>query len=230
MRPRADSRDAVHSAQGVNSPADLQRFDGASIGLGREGILEDSGYQDPTTCAVVTGCTTTRCKPHGTEVDICYRWHPWYGRTVQVVRSIAKQPGTVLQVCDGLKPERSLEIPVWMADSAICALMKFSKVPAVDAQALSALADLLDRRLYRHEEGVLESRHLSFSTQGDTDATKTTRKRSVATRSTATTTNDTRMGRTATAGQGRRAGVAGAAAKGAPHRLRRTGKPKGGGR
>ena len=67
MRLQADSRDAVHSAQGVNSLAGLQRVDDASIGVGREGILVDSGYQDRATCAGVTGCTTTRRKPHGTE-------------------------------------------------------------------------------------------------------------------------------------------------------------------
>lgn len=180
--------------------------------------------------AGVRDCTTTRHKPHGTEVDIFYRWHPWYGRKVQVVRSISKQPETVLRVCDGLKQYRALEIPLWMLDSAICTLMKFSETPAVDAQALSALASLLDRRTCRHEEDVLESQHLSFSIQGDTDATKTTRRRSVATRPTATTANDTEVGRTATAGQGTRAAVADAAAKGPPGRLRRTRKPKGGGR
>jgi hypothetical protein len=174
-------------------------------------------------------CTTSRYKPHGTEVYICYRWHPWYGRTVQLERSIAKQPETVLRVCGGLKPERSLEIPVWMADSAICALMEFSEVPSVNAKALRALASLLDRRIGQPEEGVIKSQHLSFSSQGDTDATKTTRRRSVATRPTTTTANDTEVGRTATAGQGTRAAVAGAAAKGPPVRLRRAHKPKGGG-
>ena len=184
----------------------------------------------PESCDCGDGCTTTRHKPHGTEVDICYRWHPWYGRTVQVVRSIAKRPETVLRVCDGLKRDRSLEIPLWMVDSAICALMKFSETPAVDAQALSALASLLDRRICRHEGDMLESQHLSFSIQGDTDATKTIRQPSVATRSIATTTNDTHVDRTATSGQGSRAGIAGAAAKGPPNRWRRTRKPKGGGR
>ena len=149
---------------------------------------------------------------------------------MQVLRSIAKQPETVLRVCDGLKREQSLEIPVWMADSAICALMEFSDVPSVNAKALRALAGLLDRRIGQHEEGVIKSQHLSFSSQGDKDATKTTRRRSVATRSTATTANDTEVGRTATADKGTRAAVAGAAAKGPPGRLRRTRKPKGGGR
>ena len=187
------------------------------------------GCVDPARCDDAWCCTTTRRKPHGTEVDICYRWHPWYGRTEQVVRSIARQPETVLRVRDGLKPERSLEIPMWMVDSAICTLMKFSEAPVVDAQALSALASLLDRRICSHEVGMLKSQHLSFSSQGDTDATKTTRRRSVAARSTATTANATEVGRTSTAGQGTRAAVAGAAAKGLSSRRRRAHKPKGGG-
>jgi len=108
--------------------------------------------------------------------------------------------------------------------------MEFSEAPSVNAKALRALADLLDRRIGQSEEDVIKSQHLSFSSQGDTDATKTTRRRSVATRPTGATANDTEVGRTATAGQGTRAAVAGAAAKGPPGRLRRTRKPKGGGR
>ena len=66
-RPQADSRDAVHSAQGVNSRAGLQRFDDASIGVGREGILVDSGYQDPATYAGATGCNN---KPILSRCDV----------------------------------------------------------------------------------------------------------------------------------------------------------------
>jgi hypothetical protein len=46
MRPQADSRDAVHRARDVNSPAGLLRFDAVLIVIGREGAPGDSGYQD----------------------------------------------------------------------------------------------------------------------------------------------------------------------------------------
>ena len=56
MRPQAGNRDAGHSAQGVNSLADLQRFDDASVVVGREGMPGDSGYQDRATYVVVIDC------------------------------------------------------------------------------------------------------------------------------------------------------------------------------
>jgi hypothetical protein len=178
---------------------------------------------------VGAGCTTTQHKPHGTEVEICYRWHPWYGRTVHVIGSVSKQSGTVLRVCNELNRGQSREIPVWMADSAICALLKFSKVPMVDVEALGALAGLLDRIVCRDDGGVIETPHPGFLFRGDTDASETTRRPSVATRFTATTANDTEMGGSAAPGQGARAVVAGAASKGSSRRLRGRRKSKGGG-
>ena len=56
MWPQVDSRDAVHSAQGVNSLAGLQRFDDASVVVGREGMPVDSEYQVRATYVVVIDC------------------------------------------------------------------------------------------------------------------------------------------------------------------------------
>ena len=70
MRPQAGSRDAVHSAQGVNSPVGFQRFDDVSVVFGLEGAPGDSGYRDRATYVVVTDCNNkpilSRCDTHAT--------------------------------------------------------------------------------------------------------------------------------------------------------------------
>jgi hypothetical protein len=115
-----------------------------------------------------------------------------------------------------------------MVDSAICALMKFSEAPVVVGEALSALSELLDCDTRKHQGGVINNPHPSFSAEGDTDATKTTRRPSVATRFAATPTNDTAVDGTAVAGQGTRTAIASAAAQGPLRRRRRRRKPEGG--
>ena len=149
---------------------------------------------------------------------------------MSVVGSIEKQPETVLRVCDELKREQSREIPAWMVDSAICALLKFSDAPVVNVEALRALADLLDHCICQDIGGVIDNSHSGFSLQGDTDASDTTRRPSVATRFAATSANDTWVGRSATASQGTRTAVAGAASEGPSARPRGSCKAKGGGR
>lgn len=188
-----------------------------------------SGTGNRCCCVDVSGYTTIRQRTHGTEVEVHYRWHPWCGRTVQVLRSVSKQPGTVLRVCEDLKLTRPLEIPSWMVDSGICASMRFSEVPVVEGESLGALKSLLERYVLKDKVGVIKHQHFSSSPRGDADANKTIRRLSDATRFTSTATDDTSVGRVASAGQGAGTAVAGAAAQGASPQGWGTRKPKGGG-
>jgi len=184
----------------------------------------------PASCGCGEGCTTTHQNAHGTEVDVHYRWHPWYGRTLQVLRSVSKQPETVLRVCEELKPTQPQEIPLWMVDSGICASMRFSEAPVVEGESLRALKSLLGRCVLKDKGGVIKHQHFDFSPRGDADANKTPQRLSESTRFSSTATDGTSVGRVASAGQGSGSAVAGAVVEGASPHGRGTRKPKGGGR
>ena len=118
-------------------------------------------------CGGVSDCTSARRNAHGTEVVVSYRWHPWHGRTTQVVRSLAKRSGAVLHVSierDGRA--QSLELPEWMADSAACVSMVLADKPVASIDALRSLRDLL--RVIKSVM-VVEGQHLGVKPQGDAD-------------------------------------------------------------
>jgi hypothetical protein len=121
----------------------------------------------PGNCAADTRCTSARRNAHSTEAVVSYRWHPWHGKTAQVVRSKAKRSETVLHVTVELDGRmQQLELPEWMADAAACASMVPADEPVVSADALRALRELL-----RVVGSVLvvKGQHLGVESQGDAD-------------------------------------------------------------
>jgi hypothetical protein len=93
---------------------------------------------------------TTRCKnAHRTECrDVLYPLHPWFGRDVFVHRATDKANGVFRCTLDGSDIARSLEIPVWMFDRAVCVSeVRFAVDAFVDLEALGALSALLDQVL-----------------------------------------------------------------------------------
>ena len=67
--------------------------------------------------------TSRRDNAQKTEVrSVCYPWHPWYDRSLVIRESLVKN-GVAVYRC-GLEAgditSRSLEIPQWMFDRAIC--------------------------------------------------------------------------------------------------------------
>ncbi len=111
--------------------------------------------------------TSARRNAHSTEAVVSYRWHPWHGKTAQVVRSKAKRSETVLHVTVELDGRmQQLELPEWMADAAACASMVPADEPVASADALRALRELL-----RVVGSVLvvKGQHLGVESQGDAD-------------------------------------------------------------
>jgi hypothetical protein len=69
-----------------------------------------------------TARTSRQPNTHSTESrEVCYPWHPWFGRSVVVYERLVKK-GHAVCWC-GLEEERnrrSLEIPTWMFEPAAC--------------------------------------------------------------------------------------------------------------
>jgi len=116
-----------------------------------------------------------------------------------------------------------------MADSGICASMSFSETPVVEGKSIRALKSLLNRCILKDKGRVIKHQHSGFSPRGNADANKTPKRLSDSTRFASTTTDDTSVGRSASAGQGAGSAVAGAVAERASPQGQGTRKPKGGG-
>jgi len=94
-------------------------------------------------------CTTTFKNAHRTERrDVLYPLHPWFGHDVFVHGATEKANGVFRCTLDGSDITRSLEIPVWMFDRAVCVSeVRFAVDAFVDLEALGALSALLDQVL-----------------------------------------------------------------------------------
>ena len=112
---------------------------------------------DRAPCEHACRCTTTPQNAHGTEAEVCYRWHPWFGQRVTLIRTLQKQAVDVVQVeleQDGRT--WSVELPSWMLDRAACAGMELQSEPRVGCAHLRSLRELLrcvtarDARMDRH--------------------------------------------------------------------------------
>src|SRR5262245_39055923 len=105
---------------------------------------------------VVWNCgTTTRHKTHNTELEVHYRWHPWFGLKVTTSRSCMRQAVVCLQATlehDGRL--QLLEMPGWMFDRATCAAMPLADHPTVGIKHLRALRDLLTSAAGRRNENI----------------------------------------------------------------------------
>jgi hypothetical protein len=86
---------------------------------------------------------------HRTERrDVLYPIHPWSGRDVFLDGATDKTNGVFRCTLDGSGIARSLEIPVWMFDRAVCVSeVRFAVDAFVDLEALGALSALLDQVL-----------------------------------------------------------------------------------
>jgi hypothetical protein len=89
--------------------------------------------------------TKRRDNAHKTkELEVLYRWHPWFGRVVHVHEVIEQRAGGVLRCSpDGDASRRWLELPQWMFDRAACLAIRMTASPRVDTAALMALKTCL---------------------------------------------------------------------------------------
>jgi hypothetical protein len=109
---------------------------------------------------------------HNTEFrDVCYPWHPWFGRAVAVYEVLVKQGQSVCRC--GLEEERNrraIEVPTWMFEPAACRRLRLMHEPAVNCDALRGVQALLRIVPRSNPSGVLQAQHRSLPAAGGADA------------------------------------------------------------
>lgn len=74
-----------------------------------------------------------------------YAWHPWCGRKVKVHATLVKRGIAVARCSSGeVFPDRSLELPLWMLDRAVCCKIHVAKPGSVRVESLRQLRHLLN--------------------------------------------------------------------------------------
>ena len=134
---------------------------------------DDPVRLDPRTGVFATDGTTLQFNAHNTETrTVCYPWHPWYGHTVAIRAARAKRDQAICH-CQLEHDVRlkSLEIPQWMLDPAICTAMRRRETPVVSSEALLNLKALLVHTTVCGDSAVVQNQSHSMSTKGETDAT-----------------------------------------------------------
>lgn len=96
-------------------------------------------------CVAGRCCTTRRRNAHGTDVrELLYPWHPWAGCHLHIHEAVERAGSDIFRCSKtGAMSDRWLEIPAWMFDRAVCALVRIGVAPQVDIGTLNALARLL---------------------------------------------------------------------------------------
>jgi len=82
----------------------------------------------------------------GQEVEVHYRWHPFYGRRLRLQHSEQRASGRVIHV--EVAPGTVTVLPDWMVDASVCAGMTLG-APRVSVDALRELRRLLLERGFR---------------------------------------------------------------------------------
>ena len=79
------------------------------------------------------GCRNRQTNAHITETrEVCYPWHPWYGRAVAICAVLTKRHQAVVHC--RLEPDeggKALEVPQWMFEQAGCCTMQLVQAPQV---------------------------------------------------------------------------------------------------
>jgi len=133
-------------------------------------LLVDVESCDLTTDAVWLRDTTTQHKTHSTELEVHYRWHPWFGLKVVVNRSHTRQGvACIYAVLEQDGRLRVLEMPSWMFDRVICAALPLADHPSVGIKHLRALRELLTCTTRTSGEDLVETQHLDSLRKGDAD-------------------------------------------------------------
>ena len=114
-------------------------------------------------------CTTRQTKTHITEYrEVCYRWHPCFGKCIEIKQGLNKANGAIFRcVVDAEEFPSTLEIPKWMFDRAACALMVKKVKPSVSVHALLDLRLLLQSAASTTD--MLEEQRHSSKRKGDAD-------------------------------------------------------------
>jgi hypothetical protein len=122
--------------------------------------------------AVAADCTSHQSNTHSTESrEVLYPWHPWFGRAVWIYARRMNH-GRMVARC-GLEPRhdrRSVEVPQWMFDTAVCCQMRMAQEPVTSIDALRELKALRATRSPAIPDHMLQAQHDSLLLEGGADA------------------------------------------------------------
>src|SRR6201987_2398443 len=95
--------------------------------------VDGAGYPCQAQGACAPHCTRRRDNAHKIEeLEVLYRWHPWFGRVVHVHEVIEQRAGGVFRCSpDGDASRRWLELPQWMFDRTACLAIRMAAAPCV---------------------------------------------------------------------------------------------------
>jgi hypothetical protein len=141
------------------------------------------------------GCTTRQEKTHRTTVqEVCYPWHPWFGRRVIVVEGVRRSDYSVFRCSlEGDEGGRGLELPQWMLDRASCLGMQAATAPVVRTIDLTNLRSLFQQLESGRASQAVEDQHCSSNPQGDADGSTSLSSRSDSTGTVPTPAGDARV-------------------------------------
>ncbi len=117
------------------------------------------------------GCTRRQPNAHITKRrEVCYPWHPWFGRVVTIREVLTQRHQTVFHC----RPEpddghKALALPEWMFDRAVCCTMQLAPRPRVSGEVLCQLEALLSQAA-DGEGGVLQDQYPCLTSARKTDA------------------------------------------------------------
>ena len=103
--------------------------------------------------------------------EICYPWHPWYGRTVGVRAELIRH-GHAIAYCslEEVQTGRALEVPLWMFDVAVCSRTRMAKLGFASAQSLRELREILQSAQHRPQsDSTSETQHRYLLPAGGAD-------------------------------------------------------------
>jgi hypothetical protein len=120
-------------------------------------------------------CTSHQPNTHSTESrEVLYPWHPWFGRAVWMYARRMNY-GRMVAHC-GLEPRhdrRSVEVPQWMFDTAVCCQMRMAQEPVASIEALRELKALCATRSPASPDHMLQAQHDPLLLQVGADANPT---------------------------------------------------------
>jgi hypothetical protein len=158
---------------------------------GRDLRVENEFYISAFPSRVRDACgprdTSRQHNTHNTERrEVCYPWHPWYGRSVWIYEALVKNGQAVFRC--GTEENRDLRyfVPQWMFDPVFCCRTRKAAVPVVGCEALRDLKALLQS--LRGRDVVLQGQHHSWLSPGggaDAKVTEPIESRSIPTVSSA---------------------------------------------
>jgi len=138
---RGFRRRAVRNDDGARPPQGSPRSDRPLVLA--PGVILVCPSASPDVCD--SDDTTQQSNTHIRDVrEICYGWHPWHGRRVQVRASLVKR-GRPVAYCslEDVPTCRVLEVPLWMLDVVTCCQTRLSQPGLASVQSLRELKEVL---------------------------------------------------------------------------------------